>query len=166
MKQVKSGKNKMWTVLSGSASMCLVLAIFLTVMTGCVSTAYAEEKTSEAAEGNGVAAEMFDTDSQILLQPRSMVTDQLENFQYLLYEPETSTENMPLIVYLHGASGKGEDLNLLTSSEDFPKYLQAGDLGNVKAYVVMPQLPSSKNGWSSIASSVYALIQETATSSA
>ena len=33
MKQVKSGKNKMWTVLSGSASMCLVLAIFLTVMT-------------------------------------------------------------------------------------------------------------------------------------
>lgn len=161
MKQVKSGKNKMWTVSSGSASMCVVLAIFLTVMTGCVSTAYAEEKTSEAAEGNGVAAEMFDTDSQILLQPRSMVTDQLENFQYLLYEPETSTENMPLIVYLHGASGKGEDLNLLTSSEDFPKYLQAGDLGNVKAYVVMPQLPSSKNGWSSIASSVYALIQET-----
>ena len=63
-------------------------------------------------------------------------------FGYWLYTPEKPTEGMPLIVYLRGANGKGEDLNLVVANEDFPKYLQSGELGNVQAYVLIPQLPA------------------------
>ena len=60
-------------------------------------------------------------------QAHSMETDDLGDLGYWLYAPENPTENMPLIVYLHGASGRGKDLNLVVADEDFPKYLQAGD---------------------------------------
>ena len=67
---------------------------------------------------------------------------------------------MPLIVYLHGGSGKGDDLSLLTA-DGFPKYLQSGALGDVRAYVVMPQLSDDRKGWSDAAEDVYRLIQVT-----
>lgn len=51
---------------------------------------------------------------------------------------------MPLIVYLHGGSGKGDNLSLITSEDGFPKYLQSGELGDVRAYVLIPQLPSTQ----------------------
>lgn len=79
---------------------------------------------------------------------------------YWLYTPENPTENMPLIVYLHGASGRGEDFNLVLADEDFPKYLQSGELGDVQAYVLIPQLPSDLQSWSDISDSLYSLIQK------
>ena len=33
---------------------------------------------------------------------------------YWLYTPAGAVENMPLILYLHGGSGKGDDLELVT----------------------------------------------------
>ena len=54
---------------------------------------------------------------------------------------------MPLIVYLHGGSGKGSDLDQITEVDGFPKYLLESALGNVRAYVIIPQLPSTLNGW-------------------
>ncbi len=68
---------------------------------------------------------------------------------------------MPLIVYLHGGSGKGDDLTILTTIDGFPKYLRSGELGDVRAYVLMPQLPANQKGWSDAAESVYTLIQQT-----
>ena len=68
---------------------------------------------------------------------------------------------MPLIVYLHGGSGKGDDLNLITAVDGFPQYLQSGQLGDVRAYVVIPQLPSTQKGWVNAAESISGLIDHT-----
>ena len=83
-----------------------------------------------------------EADMSLLFQACSISTDEMENFGYWLYTPENPAENMPLIVYLHGASGRGEDLNLVVADEDFPKYLKTGELGDVRAYVLIPQLPA------------------------
>lgn len=91
----------------------------------------------------------------------SIKTNSLGELKYWLYTPSDPTENMPLIVYLHGGSGKGDDLELITAVDGFPKYLRDGQLGDVQAYVIIPQLPSSQKGWANGASAVYELIQVT-----
>lgn len=91
----------------------------------------------------------------------SISTSQLGTFRYWLYIPSNPTENMPLIVYLHGGSGKGDDLNLITAVDGFPKYLQNGQLGDVRAYVLIPQLPSTQNGWIKAAGAISDLINQT-----
>ncbi len=76
---------------------------------------------------------------------------------YLLYTPENATKNLPLIVYLHGGSGKGDDLNLLTAVDGFPQYLRDGKI-TPNAYVVMPQVSSSYKGWGDNKTDVMKLI--------
>ena len=78
--------------------------------------------------------------------------------QYLLYIPKNAVSNMPLIVYLHGGSGKGDDPNLITSTDDLPKYLCEGVLGEVNAYVLIPQLPEKIKGWKNAEKSLITLI--------
>ena len=78
--------------------------------------------------------------------------------QYLMYIPKNTSANMPLIVYLHGGSGKGDDPNLITSADDLPKYLSEGTLGEVKAYVLIPQLPTNIKGWKNAEKSLITLI--------
>ena len=130
-------------------SVCLFLAAILLAAMG-VSGLAEQETVSEGTE------EMLSTANMpASFQARSMATDELDDFRYWLYTPENPTENMPLIVYLHGASGRGEDLNLVVADADFPKYLRAGELGNVPAYVLIPQLPSEMRGWSEISDSLY-----------
>lgn len=91
----------------------------------------------------------------------SISTSEFDTFRYWLYTPSNPTRNMPLIVYLHGGHGKGEDLNLITSDDGFPQYLQSGALGDVRAYVIIPQLPSTQKGWVNASASLYELIQAT-----
>lgn len=92
----------------------------------------------------------------------SIHTSQLGTFRYWLYTPSDPTENMPLIVYLHDGSGKGDDLNLITDVDGFPQYLQSGELGDVRAYVIIPQLPSTQKGWVNAAEAISDLIDQTA----
>ncbi|MDS0527079.1 alpha/beta hydrolase-fold protein [Clostridium sp. SHJSY1] len=92
------------------------------------------------------------------LTKESIKSSELGNFNYLLYKPENSSGNMPLIVYLHGGSGKGNDLDILTSNDGFPKYVNDGTISNIPAYVVIPQLPSNKNGWADVKVSLKELI--------
>lgn len=47
--------------------------------------------------------------------------DDETDLNYYLYTPENSAEGMPLIVYLHGGSGKGRSLSLLTDVDGFPQ---------------------------------------------
>ena len=152
------------------ASVCLFLAaIFLatTSICGMAETGGVEEQrdASHPAEQGTVSAEtegaLSEANVPASFQACSMATDELDNFRYWLYTPENPTENMPLIVYLHGASGRGEDLNLVVADADFPKYLRSGELGNVPAYVLIPQLPSEMRGWSEISDSLYSLIEKT-----
>lgn len=91
--------------------------------------------------------------------PAAFEAHNTNSMRYWLYTPANPTENMPLIVYLHGGSGKGDDLNLITAVDGFPKYLQDGTLGDVRAYVLIPQLSANQRGWAESSDSVYALIQ-------
>ena len=79
---------------------------------------------------------------------------------YWLYSPE-NTEADVLLVYLHGGSGKGDDLNILLNN-GFPKYLYEGKLGNIDAYILIPQVPSGVTGWANISTTVKDLIVDIA----
>lgn len=152
----------------------LLITAFITAMSACgtVDTSSIEsseailvqsslsstEQTNSSAESEVPSSQ---TDVSISFQEHSMETEELDAFGYWLYTPENPTENMPLIVYLHGASGRGEDLNLVVADEDFPKYLQSGELGDVRAYVLIPQLPADLRSWSDISDSLYSLIEKT-----
>lgn len=118
-------------------TLCILVALLMTVSLCPVSNA-AEQASSFTAN--------------------QIKTEAIESFQYWLYTPGNPTENMPLIVYLHGGSGKGSDLSLITGVEGFPKYLQTGQLGDLRAYVIMPQLPADQKGWPGAGSSLMQLI--------
>ncbi len=77
---------------------------------------------------------------------------------YLLYTPAGAQAGMPLIVYLHGGHGKGSDLSVLTGTDGFPQYLADGLLGEVPAYVLIPQLPADQRGWKPAAEALMQLI--------
>ncbi len=79
---------------------------------------------------------------------------------YLLYTPADAKPEMPLIVYLHGGHGKGNDLSVLTDTDGFPKYLADGLLGEVPAYVLIPQLSTEQKGWKPAAKNVMQLIDK------
>ena len=79
---------------------------------------------------------------------------------YLLYTPTDPQPDMPLIVYLHGGHGKGSDLSVLTGTDGFPQYLADGLLGDVPAYVLIPQLPADQRGWKPAAETVMRLIDK------
>lgn len=96
-------------------------------------------------------------DSSSTFTEKSFKTTEGINLKYWLYTPQNATSNMPLILYLHGGSGKGNDLNLVVK-DGFPKYLKNGELGNINSYVVIPQLPSNYKGWSDIKVSIRDLI--------
>ena len=92
--------------------------------------------------------------------PATMEKHTGQGLGYWLYTPENPSAHMPLIVYLHGGSGKGDDLDQLLGIDGFPKWLYDGSLGAPAAYVLIPQLSSSQKGWSDAGSSVIALIHE------
>lgn len=92
-----------------------------------------------------------ENDAEPSMTARSMQTKDIDEFDYWLYTPAEPSEGMPLIVYLHGGSGKGDDLNLITEAGGFPAYLRDGMFGDLCAYVVIPQLPADMKGWSDAA---------------
>ena len=79
---------------------------------------------------------------------------------YWLYTPENAAPGMPMLLYLHGGTGRGADLELVMDG-GFPKYLRDGLLRDVPAYIVMPQLTTGR--WSDRVDTVYALVSELAT---
>ena len=145
----------------------LLVGALLTVMSACDTADTSNPENSEAIDQSNIffteetnTSTDFKTPFSQSFQASSIKTEELDVFGYWLYTPENPTENMPLIVYLHGASGRGEDLDLVLADEDFPKYLQSGELGDVQAYVLIPQLPSNLRSWSDISDSLYSLIQK------
>lgn len=92
--------------------------------------------------------------------PSSMTMQSYNGLNYWLYTPSNPTANMPLIVYLHGGSGKGEDLNLLTDVDGFPRYVKEGRI-RCDAYIIFPQCPSGQKGWKTMGDKVKSLISYT-----
>ena len=76
---------------------------------------------------------------------------------YWFYTPADAAPDLPLILYLHGGSGKGENLFLLLSAESLPKFLQNGQAAP-DAYVLMPQLPKNRMGWESTTNLLFELV--------
>lgn len=77
--------------------------------------------------------------------------------RYWLYTPVNASDNMPLVVYLHGGSGKGDDLELITNVDGFPQYLRDGKC-TPDAYVMIPQVSSASRGWGESKADVVKLI--------
>lgn len=82
---------------------------------------------------------------------------QYETIKYWLYTPENPTSNMPMIVYLHGGSGKGDDLELITAVDGFPQYVRDNKI-SPNAYIIIPQLSSDCKGWTDIKADLMKLI--------
>ena len=109
---------------------------------------------SGAGEGSGNEGEGAEQQDAAL----SLVT--AGNLNCWLYTPENATENMPLIVYLHGITGKGDDPDAMLSSDDFARWISDGTLGSIPAYVLMPQAPSSARDWIALSSNVISATEE------
>ena len=93
--------------------------------------------------------------SQTMTQNKFASNNQTIN--YWLYTPANPTQESPILVYLHGGSGKGDDLNILLNN-GFPKFLHDGDLVNPNAYVIIPQVPSNITGWANLSTCVRDLV--------
>lgn len=83
----------------------------------------------------------------------------LGNLQYYLYTPSNPTNNMPLIMYLHGGTNKKLDAQALLTTDGFPKYLYDGYYGNLRAYVVIPKLANNYIGWVDVSNELQNLIK-------
>ena len=92
--------------------------------------------------------------------PSTMTQNTYNGLRYWLYTPENPVENMPLIVYLHGGSGKGEDLELITGVDGFPQYIRDGKIA-CDAYIIFPQCPSDQKGWKTMSGKIEELIAYT-----
>ncbi len=76
---------------------------------------------------------------------------------FWLYLPNTLTNNTPLIVYLHGGTSRGDDLNLLVAHEGLPQYLLVGELSS-SAIIAMPQAPEEVRSWEELDKDIMELI--------
>ena len=79
---------------------------------------------------------------------QSLKISDTEELNYWLFTPRNHSENMPLIIYLHGGSGKGDDINMLTES-GFCKWVSEGLFDDTPAYIIFPQVSSKYNSWGS-----------------
>ena len=87
----------------------------------------------------------------------SLETGEAGGLDYWLYAPPGARDGLPLIVYLHGGSGRGDDLELVMEAESLPQFLRDGDLA-LSAYVLMPQLPGGETGWNGVTEGLAELI--------
>lgn len=134
--------------------------------TSLPSTTESDKQTDSSGQPSADSNSTTQTDglgTKSSVTDHSIKTSELNKLNYLLYTPANAKSDMPLIVYLHGGSGKGDDLTLLTNTEGFPQFLSEGKLGEISAYVIMPQLPKSKKGWTDIKLSLKELIEHIAT---
>ncbi len=91
-------------------------------------------------------------------EPSKMTEHEYNGIRYLLYTPAYVSEELPMVVFLHGSGEKGEDLGILTLAPSLPKFLQDRTL-EIDAYVMIPQLPKAEDGWYKIAAGLEGLIE-------
>jgi len=80
-----------------------------------------------------------------------------QNINYWLYTPDNPGNKMPLVVYLHGGTSKGNNLDLLMQHEGFPQYIQQKKL-SAPAYIVMPQAAEDIRAWDEMNNEVIDLV--------
>ena len=75
-------------------------------------------------------------------------------FNFVEYVPENASEKLPLIVQLHGAGERGDDLSLV-DVHGFSKVFSRGD---IKSRFIMPQCPKG-TFWAARVESIVKLIE-------
>lgn len=105
----------------------------------------------EVEEGNNIIDN--DTSSKNIPKeetiniPSKFELKSIGNLQYYLYTPSNPTNNMSLIMYLHGGTNKVQEVESLLTTDGFSKYLYDGYYGDLRAYVVIPKLDNNYTGW-------------------
>ncbi len=94
-------------------------------------------------------------------EAKSFLTSNGDTIGYWLFTPRNANENMPMIVYLHGSHGQGDDLSTVLQDE-FVQMVSGGDFDNTPAYIIIPQLPSKYKSWRNINSELIDMIDNTA----
>lgn len=140
-------RNKMMTIL-GMAGI-LVASNPMAALAAEVDT-----NTSVAVEAQEV--ENTEETEAFTMEKKYVSTTNVSNFGYWVYRPADSLdEELPLIVYMHGISERGNNLDKLLNVS-LPMYLYNGEV-SVHAVVIAPQCPSSTN-WTNLADDVMELI--------
>lgn len=113
------------------------------------------EITDEAVAAASSVEETTEDTSTMVKKYTS--TTNVSNLGYWVYRPTESTdEELPLIVYMHGISERGSNLDKLITVS-LPMYLYNKDV-SVNAVVIAPQCPKNTN-WTNLADDVMELIQ-------
>lgn len=97
-------------------------------------------------------------DTKASMKQFSFTASNSTTYGYWLYSPKNATTNMPLIVYLHGGSGRGNDLNLVITGS-LPMFLYDSTVKDIPAYILMPQCPANLT-WEQITTSLIELIDK------
>lgn len=117
--------------------------------------------TTEEGELFTAATEVSDTVATESTEiPATMELKKLGKLQYYLYSPQNPTKDMPLIIYLHGGTNKKADVTALLTTEGFPKWLNDGYYGDLRAYVAIPKLDSGYKGWVDIYEQIRNLVKD------
>ena len=154
--------------------------IFILGFTGCnnasnryddneITTSNVTSNTTQSQDNTHIEDETSSTTSQTeesrpsqtqnSTTSSTMELKMIGELQYYLYTPSSPTDDMPLIIYLHGGTNKKAEATALLTTDGFPKYLYEGYYGNLRAYVAIPKLDNSYKGWSNISTQIQDLIE-------
>lgn len=145
----------------------LIAFIFVAGLAGCNGPKTipngSESTTSipsqDAAQpGENTSSATKPTEEESTNVPASMELKKLGTLQYYLYTPSNPTNDMPLIIYLHGGTNKRAEVSALLTTEGFPKFLYEGYYGDLRAYVAIPKLDDRYKGWADISDQIRDLI--------
>ena len=114
------------------------------------------ESLSRDNSDGGMELNAADTEKSKMEKAQAVIQD--KTIHYWIYTPSNASDNMPLIVYLHGGSSKGNNLDLLVQNEGFPQYVQQNQL-TIPAYVIMPQVSQDTRFWNEASDNVIQLIE-------
>lgn len=119
------------------------------------STGTSDSKESESQQPS------TGTEKEASFEALSLTVRSGQKFNYYLYSPKNAIGNMPLILYLHGGSGKPQseagDLSLLTAGDGLPKFAMDNQVAP-DSYIVFPQLPYGKKGWSDVKDDLFSFL--------
>ena len=83
--------------------------------------------------------------------------------KFYLYVPSDPSNEMPLIIYLHGGTNKKADASALLMTDGFPMYLYEGFYGDLRAFVAVPKLEETYTGWVNVSDQIRDMIKSIST---
>ena len=154
---VKEIKNE---VTSMKIKIMTLIYIPLVILNSCAHSNSGNLSNSGGSNSLNFSSNSVNTSS---FKALSMTIESGQKFNYYLYIPAKVTSNMSLILYLHGGSGKPQniegDLSLLTAEDGLPKFVKEGKI-SPSSYMVFPQLPYGKTGWSNVKNDLKTFLNE------